>query len=90
MRNTSRVLKSTSGSVPRKDEEADVESGKRQIRILLRAVQLAGGEAALATALRTTPEMLAMWLSGRYQPPTRAYLAALALVTQSLQQRVNA
>lgn len=51
-------------------------------RTLRRAMELAGGEAALVEALRTSPEVLAKWLSGELQPPHRVYFAALDIVTK--------
>lgn len=50
-------------------------------RTLRRALEFAGGEAALAEALHTSPEVLSKWLSGELQPPHRVYFAALNIVT---------
>jgi hypothetical protein len=57
--------------------------GKRDNRYTLtlqRAMELVGGKEALAAALRTSPEVLATWLSGELAPPIKPYLAALELV----------
>lgn len=43
---------------------------------------LVGGEAALAEALHTTPELVSKWLSGELRPPPRIYFAALDQVTK--------
>ena len=51
-------------------------------RTLRRAVELCGGEAALAEALGTSPDVLSKWLSGELPPPTRVYFAALDIVTK--------
>ena len=51
------------------------------IRTLRRAMELAGGEDALAAALNTSREVLLKWLSGELQTPHRVYFAALAIVT---------
>jgi DNA-binding transcriptional regulator YdaS (Cro superfamily) len=44
-------------------------------------VEIAGGEEKLAELLRTSPEVLSLWLSGAIAPPLKKYLAALELVT---------
>jgi hypothetical protein len=62
---------------------------QRYVITLQRAVQLAGGEEQLAAKLRTSPEMLAKWLSGEVRPPIKAYLAALEMVTSAARQRAN-
>ena len=51
-------------------------------RTLRRAAELAGGEAALADALNTSPELVTKWLSGELPPPRRIYFAALDIVTK--------
>ena len=56
-------------------------SDTRYARTLQRAIQIVGGEQELATLLRTSPDVLAKWLSGVVAPPIKAYLAALQLVT---------
>jgi hypothetical protein len=53
------------------------------IRPLERARLLAGGDAQLAAALRTSTQALSQWLSGEVPPPPRAYMAALNLVWRS-------
>ena len=40
------------------------------LRTLQRAVQICGGEQALALRIRVTPSHLALWLGGREDPPT--------------------
>jgi hypothetical protein len=50
-------------------------------RTLRRALEVAGGEAALAESLHTSREVLSKWLSGELQTPHRVYFAALAIVT---------
>jgi DNA-binding transcriptional regulator YiaG len=59
----------------------------RYVRTLQRAVELAGGEEQLASVLRTSREVLSMWLSGRITPPIKPYLAALELVTRNPKSR---
>jgi hypothetical protein len=59
----------------------------RYVRTLRRATELAGGEEKLAAVLRTSPEVLRLWLSGALAPPLKKYLAALELVTQATQKR---
>ena len=56
-------------------------SHSRYVRTLERAVELAGGEDALASMLHTSPEVLSLWLSGKLAPPLKRYLAALEFVT---------
>lgn len=56
-------------------------SDNRYVRTLKRAVEIAGSEEQLAELLRTTPEVLSLWLSGKIAPPLKKYLAALELVT---------
>ena len=59
----------------------------RYVRTLRRAVEVAGGEDELAAVLRTSPEVLRLWLSGEIAPPLKKYLAALELVTQAADKR---
>jgi hypothetical protein len=59
----------------------------RYVRTLRRAVEIAGGEEALASHLRTSPEVLRRWVSGELAPPLKKYLAALELVTQAASKR---
>jgi len=59
----------------------------RYVRTLRRAVELAGGEDELAAVLRTSPEVLRLWLAGEIAPPLKKYLAALELVTQAASKR---
>jgi hypothetical protein len=51
------------------------------VRTLTRAVELAGGQVELASALRTSPEVLSMWLCGKIAPPLKTYLLALEMVS---------
>lgn len=50
------------------------------LRTLRRAVEVAGGEAALAAAWQVPQEQLSLWLAGERLLPVRYYLAALDLV----------
>ena len=56
------------------------------IRILQRALHVLGGETELAAALRVSPAMLSKWLSGEARPTTKAYFAALDLVTSEIEK----
>ena len=56
------------------------------IRILQRALRLLGGESQLAAALYVSPEVLSKWLSGEARPTTKAYFAALDLVTTEIEK----
>jgi ribosome-binding protein aMBF1 (putative translation factor) len=56
----------------------------RYVRTLERARELAGGHEQLAAALHTSPEVLAKWFSGELVPPTKAFMAALELVSRSI------
>jgi DNA-binding transcriptional regulator YiaG len=56
------------------------------IRTLRRAIEVAGSEAKLAAALRTSNEVLRKWLSGELKPPSKIYFAALEIVTRSIQK----
>ena len=56
-------------------------------RTLRRALELCGGETALAQALGTSPDVLSKWLSGKLPPPTRIYFAALDIVTKRNAER---
>jgi hypothetical protein len=58
-----------------------VSSAERYVRTLKRAAELVGGEDELASILHTTPDVLALWLSGKLAPPLKKYLAALELIT---------
>ena len=55
-------------------------------RTLRRAIEVAGSEAKLAAALRTSNEVLRKWLSGELKPPSKIYFAALEIVTRSIQK----
>lgn len=52
------------------------------VKTLERAVQIAGGELALALRLRVTPSHLALWLKGLARPPVDIFLRAVDLVTE--------
>jgi hypothetical protein len=56
-------------------------------RTLRRAMELAGGETALAAALNTSAEVLSKWLSGELRPPLKMYFAALDIVTKQVATR---
>lgn len=62
-------------------------SDSRYVRTLKRAAELAGGEEELASTLRTSPEVLSLWLSGKLAPPLKKYLAALEFVTHHAGKR---
>lgn len=51
-------------------------------RIMRRAAETVGGEAALANSLKVAPEVLAAWLSGAAQPTNGAFLLALDIVAK--------
>jgi len=52
------------------------------LRTLQRAVQICGGEQALALRIRVTPSHLALWLRGLERPPTDVFLRAVDLVSE--------
>jgi hypothetical protein len=51
--------------------------------VLRKAVDLAGGEIALAAALVVAPERLRSWLAGEVVPPVDFYVAALGIVERA-------
>jgi len=51
------------------------------VRTLERAVQIEGGEQALALRLKVTPSHLALWIQGIERPPVEVFLRAVDLVT---------
>jgi DNA-binding transcriptional regulator YdaS (Cro superfamily) len=51
------------------------------VRTLQRAVQIEGGEEALALRLKVTPSHLALWINGIERPPVEVFLRAVDLVT---------
>ena len=55
---------------------------KLYLRTLERAVQIAGGEQALALRLKVTPSHLALWLKGFEEPTTEAFLRAADVVSE--------
>ena len=58
-----------------------------QIRTLNRALQICGGEVALAEALGTSVEVLFGWLNGKVTTPVDAYIKALDLVATGRAKR---
>ena len=54
------------------------------VRTLERAVQIEGGEEALALRLKVTPSHLALWMQGIERPPVEVFLLAVDLVTDQL------
>ena len=56
------------------------ESTTPQSRTLYRALEVLGGVAPLAKALKVPVETLARWLDGDAVPPVGAYLIALDVV----------
>ena len=54
------------------------------VRTLERAVQIEGGEEALALRLKVTPSHLALWMQGIERPPVDIFLRAVDLVTDQL------
>jgi hypothetical protein len=52
-----------------------------QTRILHRALDVCGGELALAEALEVPVEVLSRWLSGDEATPAKIYMEALDLVS---------
>ena len=56
------------------------ESNTPQSRTLYRALEILGGVAPLAKALKVPVETLARWLDGSAVPPVGAYLIALDVV----------
>jgi len=53
------------------------------LRVLRKAVGIAGDETALAAALAVAPETLRSWLTGDVVPPVSFYAAALELVERA-------
>ena len=51
------------------------------VRTLERAVQIQGGEEALALRLKVTPSHLTLWIQGIERPPVDVFLRAVDLVT---------
>ena len=51
------------------------------VRTLERAVQIEGGEQALALRLKVTPSHLALWIQGIERPPVDVFLRAVDVVT---------
>ena len=51
------------------------------VRTLERAVEIEGGEQALALRLKVTPSHLALWIQGIERPPVEVFLRAVDLVT---------
>ncbi len=60
--------------------ERTPESNTPQSRTLYRALEVLGGVAPLAKALKVPVETLARWLDGDAVPPVGAYLIALDVV----------
>ena len=60
--------------------ERTPESNTPQSRTLYRALEVRGGVAPLAKALKVPVETLARWLDGDAVPPVGAYLIALDVV----------
>ncbi len=60
--------------------EGTPESNTPQSRTLYRALEVLGGVAPLAKALKVPVETLARWLDGDAVPPVGAYLIALDVV----------
>jgi DNA-binding transcriptional regulator YdaS (Cro superfamily) len=60
------------------------------LRTLQRAVQIAGGEQALALRIKVTPSHLALWLRGLEQPPTEVFLRAVDLVSEDEFRQLSA
>ena len=60
--------------------ERTPESNTPQSRTLYRALEVLGGVAPLAKALKVPVETLARWLDGNAVPPVGAYLIALDVV----------
>lgn len=56
------------------------------VRTLQRAVQMVGGEEALALRLRVTPSHLALWLRGAEPCPTNVFLKAVDLVLEAAEK----
>lgn len=55
-------------------------------KTLRQAAEVAGGEDALAAALKVPPEALRRWLEGTESPPMEVHLAALDLLTRGAPQ----
>jgi hypothetical protein len=51
-----------------------------QTRTLYRALEICGGETALAAALKVPVEILSIWLAGADVTPEKIYFEALDLV----------
>ena len=64
-------------------------SENRYVRTLQQAVQIAGGLEKLAELLRTSPEILAKWLSGEIAPSIKPYLAAVEMVSRSARAKAR-
>lgn len=58
-----------------------------KIRMLTRAAQTVGGEAALAEALGVSAKILADWLEGNSAPPDAAYFVAMDIVANGALKR---
>ena len=53
------------------------------LRVLRKAVELTGGETALAAALAVAQDTLRSWLAGDVVPPVAFYVAALEIVERA-------
>jgi hypothetical protein len=53
-----------------------------QDKLLKRALEIAGGESALAVRLGAEPHALSLWLAGRASPPQRIFLVLVDLILQ--------
>jgi hypothetical protein len=62
-----------------------MEADSPSIRTLHRAIEMLGSADELALALDCSPEQLHSWLDGA-ETPTRAFIAALAIVAQGRPQ----
>jgi hypothetical protein len=51
------------------------------VRTLERAVEIEGGEQALALRLKVTPSHLALWIQGIERPPVEVFLRVVDLLT---------
>ena len=60
------------------------------VRTLERAVQIEGGEQALALRLKVTPSHLALWIQGIERPPVEVFLRAVDLVSDQQFERPEA
>lgn len=61
----------------------------RYVPTLQQAAQIAGGHEKLTELLRTSPEILAKWLSGELAPPIKPYLAAVEMVSRSARAKAR-